>query len=60
MNAELLTKTNEELLIKMFRCLLKNTKNLTVDENAYDDEEWATAYLWKTVKRLLLRLEDKS
>lgn len=59
MNAELLTKTNEELLTKMFRCLLKNTKNLTSNENAYDDEIGDSVSL-EDCEAMLLRLEDKS
>lgn len=59
MNAELLTKTNEELLIKMFRCLLKNTKNLTGNENAYDDEVGDSVSL-KDCEAMLLRLEGES
>lgn len=59
MKAELLTKTNEELLTKMFRCLLQNSKNLSGNEYAYDDEVGDSVSL-KDCEAMLLRLEDKS
>jgi hypothetical protein len=43
----------------MFRCLLKNTKNLTGNENAYDDEVGDSVSL-EDCEAMLLRLEDKS
>ena len=59
MNAELLTKTNEELLTKMFRCLLQNIKNLSGNEYAYDDEVGDSVSL-EDCEAMLLRLENKS
>ena len=49
---------NEELLTKMFRCLLKNIKNLTGNEYAYDDEVGDNVSL-KDCEAMLLRLESE-
>jgi len=50
---------NEEAARKMFRCLLRNLKDLTDNENAYDDEVGDSVSL-EECEAMLSRLEVES